>query len=622
MGWTCRKPGAWWSLCVVLMMPGTLRAKEARGEPKELARIIPGDIFDAPAGAVSPDGHSIAVTGWYVGRGGRISVLDVKRHTQRRLGPDLGSQWSPVWAPDGRRLAFVDTSSARRGLWVHELATGRELRLHAPATGQPAHPRWTGDGKHLFFTLRDGARMEVWRVALDGTGAQPVSVPSSRATRGTSPEGRAPSLEPIVASWPAPAPAGQRLAALRPAEGGASTLWVWSLATGEARQLTPPLWPSWTGGPVWSPDGRSLYLAAASESEGALEAWAVDVASGKSRRLEAPSPGEVLQVSVTREGAPVLAVQELHVRPAIMSVEGGIPRPLFPRGAVPGFLPSWSPDGRTLAYTSGSWRRRSFPRGLDIAALPLDERATPTGPPSVLIAEDHEDYGVAWSPDGRFLAFHSHRGDTDDVYLRPARPEDGPVVALSSFGPGHETGEPTWSPGGRQVVFSSFTPDSHTGRSRLFTVDIDPETGRPTGPPQAVPMVGFEGDAIGGRYSPDGLTLSFHARFADGSSGVCTVPVTGGEVRTVVRHRSIESYGAPEWSRDGMALFFASAEESSGVSRIQRVHLPTGQILTLSEGRAQAFHPRLSPDGRSLAVTLWLSLVEFWRLPPPPVQAP
>jgi Tol biopolymer transport system component len=369
---------------------------------------------------------------------------------------------------------------------------------------------------------------------------------------------------------------------------------------------------------VWSPDGRSLYLAAAREPEGALEAWAVDVASGQSRRIEAPAPGEVLQVSVTREGAPVLAVYDLHVRPGIMPVGGGVPRPVLPVDAPPGFLPSWSPDGRTLAYTTGSWRRRTFPRGLDIAALPLDASATPSGPPRILIAEDHEDYGVDWSPDGRFLAFHSHRGDTDDVYLRPARPEDGSIVALSSLGPGHETGEPTWSPGGRQVVFSSFTPDSRTGRSRLFTVEVDPETGRPTGAPQVVPMEGFEGDALGGRYSPDGHTLSFHARWADGSAGVCTVPVTGGRVRTVVRHRATESYSAPEWSRDGNALFFASEEGSPGLSRIRRVHLKTGRVMTLSQGETHVFHPRLSPDGRSLAVTLWRAHVEFWRLPPPP----
>ena len=79
-------------------------------------------------------------------------------------------------SPDGRRLAVLDTVSAR--LVLVDIASGR---ASAAGDAMPVAPEWSADSATLVYTRQaPGGAEAVWRVAADGTGAARVIANASR----------------------------------------------------------------------------------------------------------------------------------------------------------------------------------------------------------------------------------------------------------------------------------------------------------------------------------------------------------------------------------------------------------------------------------------------------------
>lgn len=68
-----------------------------------------------------------------------------------------GNQWSPAWAPDGKRLAFYSDVDGRVHAWTYEPATGACRRVsEAVVRGSVfsgSEPRWSPDGATLYLPL-------------------------------------------------------------------------------------------------------------------------------------------------------------------------------------------------------------------------------------------------------------------------------------------------------------------------------------------------------------------------------------------------------------------------------------------------------------------------------------
>ncbi len=87
---------------------------------------------------------------------------------------------SPSVSPDGKYLAFTSTfKDPTGGLWVHELATGKNTQITA-GPEIDLTPRWSPDGQYIFFTrYQDDANFDgrltiddpgnIWRVEMGGT---------------------------------------------------------------------------------------------------------------------------------------------------------------------------------------------------------------------------------------------------------------------------------------------------------------------------------------------------------------------------------------------------------------------------------------------------------------------
>lgn len=87
---------------------------------------------------------------------------------------DVGSVSAARFSPDGRRLAFVSTTTGKREVYVMSLADRQRVRV---STSGGAHPVWGRDGRALFYQAPDGA---IVRAAFNRDGLSLAAPPSVR----------------------------------------------------------------------------------------------------------------------------------------------------------------------------------------------------------------------------------------------------------------------------------------------------------------------------------------------------------------------------------------------------------------------------------------------------------
>jgi TolB protein len=116
--------------------------------------------------------------------------------------------------------------------------------------------------------------------------------------------------------------------------------------------------------------------------------------------------------------------------------------------------PSWSPDGRSIAYASYA---RVHPQ-IIVSNVYQGTRET-------LTDEKNSAFMPVYSPDGSRIAFMSQRDGNSEIYVMN---RDGSGVRRLTNQPAADS-TPTWSPTGTQIAFTS----DRSGSPQIWTMDSD-----------------------------------------------------------------------------------------------------------------------------------------------------
>lgn len=230
------------------------------------------------------------------------------------------------------------------------------------------------------------------------------------------------------------------------------------------------------------------------------------------------------------------------------------------------FAPSWSPDGKSLAFFSMAMDTGTQ----ELHILDLDRADT------VKIVGPGKDMGptpVSWSADGTRLAFlASDEKGKSQVFVTDRNGSAARDIS-SKYAP-RGGGYASLSPDGRSVAWVA----DLRGRYPIVVTDVDTGVSRDLTEGQTA---GHEAP----RWSPSGRQLVFvSARGGqmDPRSEIYVMDPDGKNVRNVSNH-PLEDFD-PKWSADGLNIVFASLR--NGTTQIFEVSLESGVTRQMSTHRS------------------------------------
>jgi tricorn protease len=504
---------------------------------------------------------------------GEIWVVAREGGEARRLVSGQRRNERPIFSPDGSTVAFTGTYDGNTDVYVVPAAGGDPTRLtYHPGPDEVVG--WTPDGAEVLATsMRDTVRDLPRLFTISKAGGHPEALPlPSGSDASYSPDGKRLAYVPFT-QWQ---PAWKRY------RGGQTTpIWIADLGdshiTKVPRDGSNDRLPFWVGDTVYflsdrngpftlfaddlktnavrevvhNPDGFDVRYASA--GPGAIvyeklgELHLLDLASGQSHlvpvtisgdlpqtrpRFDKVQPEQVLHAAVSPTGKRVL----FEARGEILSVpaEKGDVRNLTRSPGAADRDPSWSPDGKWIAWLSDASGEYALyfrsPSGIE------PEKKVDLGePPSYF-------YSPRWSPDSKKILLTDKRLNlwlVDFDHPTPVKVDSDRIWWGSNL-------DPKWSPDSKWIVYVKKLENHLHG---VFVYSLDDHT--------IHPVTDGRSDASSPAFDRSGKYIWFLARtdygLGEGDGGEMTRMghPSASSVYAAVLRKDIPSPVAPESDEEG-----------------------------------------------------------------------
>lgn len=367
---------------------------------------------------------------------GDIWVVSKKGGVAVRLSSPQGEETFPRFSPDGNLIAYSANYDGNVDIYVVSSSGGlpRRITYH----GAPDRVLgWYPDGKYILFastrTSEKDRFNQLFKISIEGGPAERLPLPYGEFGA-ISPDGKFLAYIPISVDF----------RTWKRYRGGMNPdIWLFNLETFEAKNITRH--PAADSQPMWY--GDMLYFLSDRDENKRFNIWAYSMKTGKIRQitffkdLDVHFPsigpedivfecgGRLYLLDLKTEKYSEVKIQVVTDQSTLKPRDENVSR-----FAGHGWI---SPSGKRAVFSA---------RG-DIFTVPAENGVIINLTRTPGVAERHP----TWSPDGRYIAYFSDKTGEYELTIRQSDGA-GEEIILTKLGPGFRY-TPYWSPDSKKIVF-------------------------------------------------------------------------------------------------------------------------------------------------------------------------